>query len=296
MDRAWPPNLSREFVRHAEISAVAHFIDSQSERAPLIVISHGTGGNCLAYGTLGRHLASHGYVVIHPTHTGSDDVAMKTTAGRRIDRIRALMADPDVWRTRAAHIQAAIDAADTHPLLRGRVDSTCIGGIGHSYGAHTAMTIGGMRVTPTGATNESLLNPRVRAVIALSPPSVGRLGITPGAWDEMTTPLLVMTGTLDAELDIGDYSRRRMAFDETRGPACYALIEGADHLTFADYAPIGNRMSPPDPAHVAWINRTCEQFLNSFVRDDPAAREWFTKRSLTDESAGRCSVECRNMP
>lgn len=258
---------------------------------PLVIVSHGTGGNRFAYASLGRVLAAHGYVVIHPTHTGSDDAAMKSASGRRIDRIRSVNADPRIWRSRAADISLSIDAAASHPLLRGRADTTRIAVIGHSYGAHTAMTIGGMYVTPPGGPAESLRDPRVSAILALSPPSVGRMGIAEGAWNALAVPLLVMTGTLDAEPDVGDYSRRRMAFDQSRGDALYVQISGADHLTFADYAPIGNRMSPPDPQHVAWAYRTCVRFLDAYVRGDALSLEWLRRRCLEEESAGVCTVE-----
>ncbi|MBL8879587.1 MAG: hypothetical protein JNG88_10755 [Phycisphaerales bacterium] len=280
---------------------IVHVSDSACGPRPLAIVSHGTGGNRFAYATLGRHLAAAGYVVVHPTHAGSDDAAMKLAPGRRIDRIRALMADANIWRSRAADIRAVIDAVGTHPVLRERVDPSRVGVVGHSYGAHTAMTIGGMLVVPqrgdaighSGQRGcaESLRDARVRAVAALSPPSVGRLGIEPGAWREMTTPLLVMTGTLDAELDIGDYSKRRIAYDESRGPACYVLIDGADHLTFADYAPAGNRSKPPDPRHVFWVHRACEMFFNGYVCDDSAALDWMTRHRLQVESAGICTVE-----
>jgi predicted dienelactone hydrolase len=35
---------------------------------PVILFSHGFGANKDAFGPIGKHWASHGYVVIHPTH------------------------------------------------------------------------------------------------------------------------------------------------------------------------------------------------------------------------------------
>jgi predicted dienelactone hydrolase len=35
---------------------------------PVILFSHGFGGNQDGFGPIGKHWASHGYVVIHPTH------------------------------------------------------------------------------------------------------------------------------------------------------------------------------------------------------------------------------------
>src|SRR5262249_46511497 len=39
---------------------------------PVIVFSHGLGGSRNNYGYFCNHLASHGYIVIAPTHAGSD--------------------------------------------------------------------------------------------------------------------------------------------------------------------------------------------------------------------------------
>ena len=46
-----------------------------SEPAPAVIVSHGLGGSREGYAYLGRHLASHGYVVVHVTHLGSDGCA-----------------------------------------------------------------------------------------------------------------------------------------------------------------------------------------------------------------------------
>jgi predicted dienelactone hydrolase len=39
---------------------------------PLVIFSHGLGGSCESYSYLGEYWAEHGYVVILPTHAGSD--------------------------------------------------------------------------------------------------------------------------------------------------------------------------------------------------------------------------------
>src|SRR5436305_11540107 len=44
---------------------------------PVIVFSHGLGGSRETYEYLGRHWASHGYVVAHVQHEGSDDQVWK---------------------------------------------------------------------------------------------------------------------------------------------------------------------------------------------------------------------------
>ena len=46
-----------------------------------MTVSHGLGGSHEGYAYLGRHLASHGYVVVHVTHLGSDTDALRDAMG-----------------------------------------------------------------------------------------------------------------------------------------------------------------------------------------------------------------------
>ncbi|MFN0011668.1 MAG: alpha/beta hydrolase family protein [Phycisphaerales bacterium] len=52
-----------------------------AEPWPVIVFSHGAGGSREGYAYAGRHLASHGYLVILPQHAGSDTPAMREALG-----------------------------------------------------------------------------------------------------------------------------------------------------------------------------------------------------------------------
>src|SRR5207244_281867 len=78
------------------------------------------------------------------------------------------------WRDRARDISLVIDSlADLEvrfPELKGKMDRTKIGVGGHSYGAFTAMLLGGARTFG----NPPLLvaDPRVTAILAMSPQGV----------------------------------------------------------------------------------------------------------------------------
>ena len=50
---------------------------------PLIVFSHGAGGDRSAFESLGNDLAAHGYVVVFPTH--ADSIKLRREQGETID-------------------------------------------------------------------------------------------------------------------------------------------------------------------------------------------------------------------
>jgi predicted dienelactone hydrolase len=56
---------------------------------PVILFSHGFGGSKDAFGPVGKHWASQGYVVIHPSHSDGID-RRQTESAKSVDRV----ADP----------------------------------------------------------------------------------------------------------------------------------------------------------------------------------------------------------
>lgn len=58
--------------------------DDQPGPFPLVVFSHGMGGSAAAFASLSECLASHGYVVVHPTH--ADSVSLGTRAEQHSGR------------------------------------------------------------------------------------------------------------------------------------------------------------------------------------------------------------------
>jgi hypothetical protein len=74
-----PPSSSRTATltlhdsdRNREIPLKIYYPDHISSSLPLIVFSHGYGGSREGYEYLGRGWADAGYIVIFPTHIGSD--------------------------------------------------------------------------------------------------------------------------------------------------------------------------------------------------------------------------------
>ena len=99
---------------------------------PIVLLSHGIGGNFRSLAWLSAGLAARGAIVIavnHPNSTTFD-----------FDLKRSL----DHW-TRVADLQVALDAAGKDPMFAGKLDRSRIYAAGFSYGAWTALSIGGLR-------------------------------------------------------------------------------------------------------------------------------------------------------
>jgi len=99
---------------------------------PLVVISHGNGGGPGSHVDTALALASAGFVVAAPMHTG-DNYADQSAVGT-----------PDWLVSRSRHIPAVIDYLVNAWPDRARIDASRIGMFGLSAGAFTALTtVGG---------------------------------------------------------------------------------------------------------------------------------------------------------
>jgi len=245
---AIPDAELRDDARNRDVRITIEY-PTRSANNPLIVFSPGYGGDNNAYVGLSSYWTSQGYVVIRVAHAD---------AGKR--------AAEDLWttltqtdhRNRVRDITLVLDSLDLleqrYEELKGKIDRTKIVAAGHSYGAYTAMLLGGMRIYPGPI---GYADPRIKAVIAMSPqgPSDTR-GLTKESWSEMKVPVLFMTGTRDqgiAEIETPEW--RRQAFDNAAaGDKWLVVVEHARHATFVGrydaFILAQSRESDPTPERV----------------------------------------------
>ena len=197
---------------------------------PLIIFSHGFGARPNAYVGLSSHWASQGYVVIRPAHTDAGRLQLSNAERAWLDQT------PADWRNRVRDITAILDGLDrleeSYPELKGKIDRAKIGVGGHSYGAFTAMLLGGARTFP-GAT--SYADARVKAIVAMSPQGPSEMfGLTAESWKGVRLPALFMTGTMDGGISENETPEwRRQAFElAPTGDKWLVVLEGARHGSF----------------------------------------------------------------
>lgn len=268
-------------VRKRDIPLKVYYPEG-SGACPVILYSHGLGGSSEIYGYLGEYWASHGYISIHPTHVGSDTKQLLTKgpgelvkAASNVEEIRNRPLDLSFILDELVRLQKAKpDPAQTYPL-RDRLDLQHVGVAGHSFGAHTTVAIGGAQMTLGNP--QPLADPRVRAIIPMSPPVLGGKlfpRLLEKTYGSMTVPSLHLTGTLD-DSPIGDTKAadRRAPFDYmVKSERQLVIFDGGDHMIFSGRPTLTPR--PDDAAFQAQIAAITTIFWQAYLRDDKTAREW----------------------
>lgn len=102
-------------------------------RYPLLLLSHGSGGNAIGLGWIAGQLAQRGFIVAAPNHPGSTtgDSTPPTTV--------------QIWQ-RPADLSAVTSALLDHPDWRDRIAPQRIAVLGFSLGGYTALALAGAQV------------------------------------------------------------------------------------------------------------------------------------------------------
>ena len=114
------------FEMHATLGAPA-----TPGRHPLVLISHGTGGNELGHAWLAEKLAAEGYVVVALRH-GGDNYQDRSGVGRA-----------DYFVQRPRQVSQVLDAVLADPRWAALIDARRIALVGHSAGGYTALALAG---------------------------------------------------------------------------------------------------------------------------------------------------------
>ncbi len=270
------------------------------EKHPLIVFSHGMGGSRKGYGYICEHLASQGFVVVSPTHEGSDTEGVRKEMGDRLKKrlsgegkpseglIEENTGNPENLRSRPKDISFVIDHVAADPELSKVVDLERIGVAGHSFGAYTAMVEGGMTIDLPEGKDQSLRDPRVKAVLPMSPEGHGVMGIHARAWDHFAVPVLFLTGTKDYGQGQRSAAWRREAFEGIKSVDEYLVVlEGAGHMTFGG----GDKLNPQHAHHEELIKAVATAWFDAQLKGDEKAAAWLKAFSMGKHSD--CTVEYR---
>ena len=196
-------------------------VSSEGTRA-LLVFSHGFGGINTQSTQLMEALASHGFIIASPEHTGN-------TALDRSDDMPAEKRVPDV----SFIIDTLFERSNTPgDAFEGRMDESKVGVLGHSYGGSTAMgTVAGW----AGADPD----PRVKAIGVIAG-GVGNNSFSEEVLSDVTQPTILLVGTLDP----GALANHQYAFANMPNAEALFKVEvtGANHTHFANICDIGNRL------------------------------------------------------
>jgi len=280
---------------------------------PLVVFSHGAGGSRAAFTALTTHWASHGYVVVLPTH--ADSIELRRRHGEDLSRLAAsldsLLTDVKPL-DRLADITFVLDALgiieQQVPALRteagrGRISREHIGMAGHSAGALTTQMAFGVKVRPVLAGSDpaalrSLGNPRIAAAILISGQGTTNRMFTDRSWSDLEKPMLVITGSRDvAAIGKETPASRREPFDKAKPGGKYLLfIEGATHSSYQGRGPaLALDPSIPTAGELEMITGVTSSatlaFLDAYLKDDSAARAYLGSDALAAFSQKKATLE-----
>jgi dienelactone hydrolase len=250
----------------------------------VLLFSHGLGGSIDAGTFWAEHWASHGFIVVHLQHPGSDeaiwkgeDASLRTIrAGTRPEQLLARTDDVKFVLDTLARRQAAGDA------LLATADLSRIGMSGHSFGAITTQAVAGQQFEARRRNREQaarLADPRPRAFIAFSPSARDAEAVSQFA--AIVRPFFSITGTADGKVALGlgvEPPLRLLPFTGMPpGGKALLNLEGADHMIFGGQPRRAVRGAPPaDPARDASQIRIVRALSLAFWRatllDDRDAR------------------------
>jgi predicted dienelactone hydrolase len=250
---AWAETRTSKFVlqdlsRHRDIPLKVYYpsstspdfakasLDKSGAVSPVLLFSHGLGGSRDGYVYFGEGMAERGYVVILPTHEGSDKSLVGRSKLVSLIRLKRALKNKDEQAERPADISFLIShLADVEKKVPGlKLDAARIGVAGHSYGASTVMLLAG--AVREGDKPGAFFDSRIKAFVALSPQGIGgdlKFGVH--AWDGIQGPVLCMSGSEDRGAENQKPEWRMDAFTHMTGTDKFHLLfEGADHLDFSD--------------------------------------------------------------
>ena len=198
---------------------------------PLVVYSHGSGGQRWIHSDYTEFMASHGYIVVAPDHTGN--TLFERFAGTDIDPgLIAFQRPTDV----TAVLDAALATDPSEPLgaalANALTDDVIV--TGHSFGGFTSYaTVSG--VTTTAGTYPA--DERVDAIITLAPAAGPQL-LTDELLSQVDVPHLVIVGDSDDTTPIDPNVERPWALT-TGSPNYRVELAAAEHESFTDLCDYG---------------------------------------------------------
>jgi predicted dienelactone hydrolase len=272
--------------------AIDLYFPEQGDSFPLLLFSHGNWSDKNSYDRLIEHWVSHGYVVIATNHLdccGAVSGIFNSLRYGQFGLIEARVADLRRLLASIPELEKRLEQ------FRGKADMERIAVTGHSFGAFTAQQLGGAGTfDPDQESYVFFKEPRIKAVVALSPPGPMFDTITEQSWQKMSAPTLVTTGTWDIQPSFWpDWRMHLMSYDSAIPGDKYALVvDGADHF-------LGNlicrteREAEPQEDALQMVKVASTAFLDSYLKASAAAADFIASDTLTTTTSGFARLQQR---
>ncbi len=273
--------IDRERAGRAVPYKIYYPVDHDLDNMPVILWSHGFGGNRDGASFISRFLAAQGYIIVHITHIGTDSSLWEGKGGHAWDILQKVRISRETTLDRMADVPFVLDQLE---IMAGEdaeigtyIDLSRIAMSGHSFGAMTTQAMAGMMFPNINEELVSLRDSRITCGILYSPTPVAHLtGAEPSeVYSSIDIPLLHMTGTEDASpLEGYDYKYRLVIHDYADHEEQYLqVLDGGDHMVYN-----GTRgklaHNPRREEHEQDIMNAAYAFFRAYLHDDEAAKMW----------------------
>lgn len=250
---------------------------------PVILWSHGLGGSVDGAAFLSRFIASHGFVIVHVQHHGTDSSLWEGKDSHPWDIIRKTHITRETTLNRFADIPFVLDQLPVwmkaRPEVSEHADLSTLGISGHSFGALTTQVMAGMLFPDAQGNLLSFKEQRFKSGILYSPGSVEHLGDPDPqeVYPTINIPLFHMTGTEDGS-PISDrgYEMRLAVYENTNAVEKNLLVlKDGDHMVFT-----GSRgklgQNPNRHKHEEIIKIAALAYWEATLKNDKVAQDWLT--------------------
>ena len=289
----------KDATRIREIPVKLYFPTSAQAKTaiskfPVILFSHGLGGNREGGKRWAGHWASHGFVVVVMQHVGSDEGLWKVSDPSNVVRKMQAGLTLNNLLLRVQDVHFVID--DINRRIRvgdagfANADAQRIGMSGHSFGAQTTLAVVGQRGPTTDL--QPGLDSRISAAVAFSPNARNKSALT-RQFGSIKIPLFSITGGEDGSiLDDGTkVDHRRLPFDNMpHGQKYLAVFEDGDHMVFGGHG-FGQRRAETarDKQIQLDVMAGTLAFWRSTLYQDTVARSWLEQGGYKS-AIGTCDV------
>jgi len=272
------------------------YFPRQAEKAPVILFSHGIGASIDSCDYLANAWAGQGFVCVLVQHPGSDENIWKGKV-RILNEYKEAFDRNWSSRTRTKDLHFALNCLEqlvqSDQRFASRIDMNRVGVGGIDLGALASLLLAGQVPPDSG---DSLHDPRIKAVLAMSPPvwSMNKISFRE-IYQPITAPTLFITGTKDDGI-VGQTkaAHRRIPFDAMDQCQRYLItMDGGDHRMYGGrvLSILGSR---GDEKFQSAIVRSSTCFWRAVLQNDPTAIQAMDSYGWASLVGVRASVERRS--
>src|SRR5713226_8616241 len=250
-----------------------------------------------------RDWASHGYVIVEIMRVAAlrmDSHAVMESVRLKGGSKHASLAPSRIGALDVTSVIDSLPALQTRfTAIRGKLDIAHIGVAGNAAGTVAAEAIAGAVVELPGRPRANLADPRVRAVLCISPQGPGQYGFTEHSFDQLVLPYLGITGVQDvAPAKFAAAAWHKAPFERSQPADKYELfVQSGDGSSMVNelYEGSGDysQHAKPSDSIATQIHAATLAFWDGYLKHDVAAKRYLESGALEKASGGVLTLDRR---